>query len=141
MKSSKYRSFYDMQTFFVGRYSYQTDSIQNTAFYINLLTVFRQIFLFILYVQDILIFHVNAIFKYTEINRGVIMWKGKQPVLSKSKTGIYIKIKIYLVFVLLKFSKLLTISDKYMRQQNNALEKKLFRDLYLKWSSAGLYSI
>ena len=69
------------------------------------------------------------------------MWKGKQPVLSKSKTGIYIKIKIYLVFVLLKFSKLLTISDKYMRQQNNALEKKLFRDLYLKWSSAGLYSI
>ena len=69
------------------------------------------------------------------------MWKGKQPVLSKSKTGIYIKIKIYLVFVSLKFSKLLTISDKYMRQQNNALEKKLFRDLYLKWSSAGLYSI
>ena len=46
-------------------YSYQTDSIQNTAFHINLLILFHQIFLFILNVQDILIFQVNNIFKYT----------------------------------------------------------------------------
>ena len=51
--------------FLLVGYSYQTDSIQNKSFYINLFTVFPQIFLFILYVQDILLFQVNAIFKYT----------------------------------------------------------------------------